>query len=138
MHKLVQIVRFESARRLPKVPEGHPCGNVYGLAFKLEIHVEGEMDSETGFVIDFGHIETGIKPIYNQIDHNYLNDIEGLENPTSEVLIKWIWEKLYEEFQKSWNGNKSNGFKSKLVKLVLWENEVSRVEYDGAGTDYQM
>ena len=138
MHKLVQIVRFESARRLPKVPEGHPCGNVYGLAFKLEIHVEGEMDPETGFVIDFCHIETGIKPIYNQIDHNYLNDIEGLENPTSEVLIKWIWEKLYDEFQNSWNRSKSEGVKSKLVKLVLWENEVSRVEYDGSGTDYQM
>tara|TARA_B100000945_G_scaffold141886_1_gene113667 strand:- start:522 stop:938 length:417 start_codon:yes stop_codon:yes gene_type:complete len=138
MHKLIQIVRFESARRLPKVPKGHPCGNVYGLAFKLEIHVEGEMDPETGFVIDFGHIETGIKPIYNQIDHNYLNDIEGLENPTSEVLIKWIWEKLYGEFQNSWNRSKSEGFKSKLVKLVLWENEVSKVEYDGSGTDYQM
>ena len=56
MHKLVQIVRFESARKLPKVPEGHPCGNVYGLAFKLEVHVEGKVDPETGFVIDFGHI----------------------------------------------------------------------------------
>ena len=70
MHKLVQIVRFESARKLPKVPEGHPCGNVYGLAFKLEVHVEGEVDPETGFVIDFGHIESAIKPTYDLIDHN--------------------------------------------------------------------
>ena len=65
MHKLVQIVRFESARKLPKVPEGHPCGNVYGLAFKLEVHVEGKVDPETGFVIDFGHIESAIKPTYD-------------------------------------------------------------------------
>ena len=72
MHKLVQIVRFESARRLPKVPEGHPCGNVYGLAFKLEIHVEGKANPDTGFVVDFGHIESGIKPTYDLIDHNYL------------------------------------------------------------------
>ena len=129
MHKLVQIVRFESARKLPKVPEGHPCGNVYGLAFKLEIHVKGNMDPETGFVIDFGRIEAGIKPIYDQIDHNYLNDIEGLENPTSEVLVKWIWDKLFSEFQKSWNLNENNEYKSILDKLVLWENEVSRVEY---------
>ena len=98
------------------MPEGHPCGNVYGLAFKLEIHVEGEMDPETGFVIDFGHIEAGIKPIYNQIDHNYLNDIEGLENPTSEVLINGFG-KIIRRIPKSWNGNKSEGFKSKLVKL---------------------
>ena len=89
MHKLVQIVRFESARKLPKVPEGHPCGNVYGLAFKLEVHVEGKVDPETGFVIDFGHIESAIKPTYDLIDHNYLNDIKGLENPTSEVLVEW-------------------------------------------------
>ena len=130
MHKLVQIVRFESARKLPKGAEGHPCGNVYGLAFKLEIHVEGEMDPETGFVIDFGHIEAGIKPIYNQIDHNYLNDIEGLENPTSEVFDKMDLEKLYEEFQILGMENKNEGFKSRLVKLVLWENEVSRVEYE--------
>ena len=87
MHKLVQIVRFESARKLPKVPEGHPCGNVYGLAFKLEVHVEGKVDPETGFVIDFGHIESAIKPTYDLIDHNYLNDIKGLENPTSEFLL---------------------------------------------------
>ncbi len=141
MHKLVQIIRFESARRLPKVPDGHPCKNVYGLAFKLEIHVEGEMDTETGFVIDFGHIEKyAIKPIYKVIDHNYLNDIEGLENPTSEVLVKWIWERLYDQFHMSWNQNDSNDYKPfcNLTKLVLWENEVSRVEYDGSGTDYQM
>ena len=103
MHKLVQIVRFESARKLPKVPKVHPCGNVYALAFKLEIHVEGRMDPETGFVIDFKDIENGIKPIYDQIDHNYLNDIEGLENPTSEVLVEWIWNKISFHICKIWN-----------------------------------
>ena len=139
MHKLVQIVRFESARKLTKVPEGHPCGKLYGLAFKLEIHVEGEMNPETGFVIDFNHIKRhGFGPTMKKIDHNYLNDIKGLENPTSEILIKWIWEELYDQFHMAWNGSQSEGFKSKLVKLVLWENEVSSVEYDGSGTDYQM
>jgi len=141
MHKLVQIVRFEAARKLTKVPEGHPCGNLYGLAFKLEIHVEGEMNPENGFVIDFDHIkESGFGPTMEKLDHNYLNDIKGLENPTSEILIKWIWEELYDQFHMSWNQDEANGLKPlcKLTKLVLWENEVSRVEYDGAGTDYQM
>ncbi len=118
MHKLVQIVRFEAARKLTKVPEGHPCGNLYGLAFKLEIHVEGEMNPENGFVIDFNDIEETVMPIRDKIDHNYLNDIEGLENPTSEVLIKWIWDNLKPKLDE-------------LTKLVLWENEVSRVEYKG-------
>ena len=124
MHKLVQIVRFESARKLPKVPEGHPCGNVYGLAFKLEVHVEGKVDPETGFVIDFGHIESAIKPTYDLIDHNYLNDIKGLENPTSEVLVEWIWNNLYKHFNNEWNFDKNQNKICNLVKLVLWENEV--------------
>ena len=131
MHKLVQIVRFESARKLPKVPEGHPCGNVYGLAFKLEVHVEGKVNSETGFVIDFGHIESAIKPTYDLIDHNYLNDIKGLENPTSEVLVEWIWNNLYKHFNNEWNFDKNQNKICYLVKLVLWENEVSRVEFKG-------
>ena len=118
MHRLVQIVRFESARRLTKVPKEHPCSNLYGLAFRLEIHVEGEINPKTGFVIDFSEIESHFEPIKKKIDHNYLNDIEGLENPTSEVLVKWIWENLKPEVVD-------------LVKLILWENDVSRVEYSG-------
>ena len=67
----------------------------------------------------------------NLIDHNYLNDIEGLENPTSEVLVEWIWNNLYEHFDKSWNLDKNQKQICNLVKLVLWENEVSRVEFKG-------
>jgi 6-pyruvoyltetrahydropterin/6-carboxytetrahydropterin synthase len=91
---------------------------LYGLAFKLEIHVEGKIDPETGFVVDFSEIEDNFEPLKKKLDHNYLNDLVGLENPTSEVLVEWIWENL-----KPKVGN--------LVKLVLWENEVSRVEYSG-------
>ena len=118
MHKLVHTIRFESARKLTKVPDDHPCSNLYGLAFRLEVHVEGEMDKESGFVIDFDEINKSFKPIYEQIDHNYLNEIEGLENPTSEVLVEWIWNKMAPNL---------NG----LSRLVLWENEVSRVEFNG-------
>ncbi len=118
MHRLVQIVRFESARRLTKVPKEHPCSNLYGLAFRLEIHVEGEINPKTGFVIDFSEIESYFEPIKKKIDHNYLNDIGGLENPTSEVLVKWIWENLKPEVVD-------------LVKLILWENDAARVEYSG-------
>ena len=118
MHKLVHIVRFESARKLTKVPKEHPCSKLYGLAFKLEIHIQGEIDRESGFVLDFNEIEKSFSFIYKQIDHSYLNDIDGLDNPTSEVLIEWIWEKLKPKLEP-------------LVKLVLWENEVSKVEYSG-------
>jgi 6-pyruvoyltetrahydropterin/6-carboxytetrahydropterin synthase len=91
---------------------------LYGLAFKLEIHVEGNVDPKTGFVIDFSEIEGNFEPLKKKLDHNYLNDLEGLENPTSEVLVEWIWKNLKPKVEN-------------LVKLVLWENEVSRVEYSG-------
>ena len=76
------------------------------------------MDKNSGFVLDFNEIEKSFSPIYKQIDHNYLNDITGLENPTSEVLIEWIWNELKPKLEP-------------LVKLVLWENEVSKVEFSG-------
>ena len=118
MHTLVHTIRFESARKLTKIPKDHPCSNLYGLAFKLEIHVEGEIDNSTGFVMDFNDIERKFMAIKKQVDHKYLNDIKGLENPTSEVLIEWIWNKLKPGLQE-------------LTKLVLWENEVSKVEFSG-------
>ena len=118
MHTLVHTIRFESARKLTKVPKDHPCSNLYGLAFKLEIHIEGEIDNSTGFVMDFNKIERKFITIKKQVDHNYLNDIKGLENPTSEVLIEWIWNKLKPDLQS-------------LSKLVMWENDVSRVEFIG-------
>ena len=132
MHRLVHTIRFESARKLTKIPKDHPCSNLYGLAFKLEIHIEGTVNPETGFVVDFNDLENAaFGRIKEQLDHNYLNDIKHLENPTSENLIEWIWNELHDQFSMSWNGSQSDGFKSKLVKLVLWENEVSRVEFSG-------
>ena len=117
-YELVQTVRFESARRLPKVPEGHPCKNLYGLAFYLDIHVVGSLDPETGWVFDFAEIDRAMKPLRDQIDHHYLNDVPGLENPTSEVLVTWIWDHL----KPSLPG---------LTQLVLRENDVSKVIFRG-------
>ena len=85
---------FEAAHRLPHVPEGHKCGRLHGHSFRVAIYIEGEVDPYTGWIRDFSEIKTIFKPIYEQLDHNYLNDIPGLENPTSEVLAKWIWNEL--------------------------------------------
>jgi 6-pyruvoyltetrahydropterin/6-carboxytetrahydropterin synthase len=85
---------FEAAHRLPHVPEGHKCARLHGHSFRLAIFVSGEIGEETGWIMDFAEIKTAFKPIYDQLDHYYLNEIPGLENPTSEVLIRWIWERL--------------------------------------------
>ncbi|WP_341503662.1 6-carboxytetrahydropterin synthase QueD [Gallaecimonas sp. GXIMD4217] len=85
---------FDSAHRLPHVPEGHKCGRLHGHTFKVRLEITGEVDPYTGWVMDFGDIKALFKPLYERLDHNYLNDIEGLENPTSEILARWIWERL--------------------------------------------
>jgi len=85
---------FDSAHRLTGVPNGHKCGRLHGHTFSVDIHVRGDVDPITGFVLDFADIARAFIPILDQLDHAYLNDIEGLENPTSENIACWIWPKL--------------------------------------------
>jgi 6-pyruvoyltetrahydropterin/6-carboxytetrahydropterin synthase len=86
--------RFEAAHRLPKMPEGHKCRRLHGHSFSVEIAVEGECDPDLDILIDYADISLAFKPILEILDHNYLNEIEGLENPTSENIAAWIWQKL--------------------------------------------
>ena len=85
---------IEAARSLPNLSDDHPCKKVHGHSFKITITISGEIEPQTGFVLDFNDITTAFKPIKKQIDHVYLNDINGLENPSSENLCIWIWNKL--------------------------------------------
>ncbi len=88
---------IESAHRLPNLPADHKCSRLHGHSFHIRICVEGEVNPETGWIIDFAEIKAAYKPIFDQLDHHYLNDIEGLENPTSENLAKWIWDRMKQE-----------------------------------------
>ena len=95
--KIYKRFSIEAAHRLPNLPADHKCSRLHGHSFMVEVHVEGDVDPNTGWVMDFADIKKVFKPIYNQLDHHYLNDIEGLENPTSEVLAKWVYDKLKPE-----------------------------------------
>lgn len=88
---------FEAAHLLPHVPEGHKCGRLHGHTFYVKLTIEGNVGLDTGWIMDFSDLKAIFKPIYDRLDHYYLNDIEGLENPTSEVLAKWIWNQLKPE-----------------------------------------
>jgi 6-pyruvoyltetrahydropterin/6-carboxytetrahydropterin synthase len=95
--RLMEIFKeftFEAAHRLPNLPPEHKCSRLHGHSFKAEIHVLGPVDPTLGWVQDFGDIKAVFKPYYEMLDHNYLNEIEGLENPTSEVIARWIWQKV--------------------------------------------
>jgi 6-pyruvoyltetrahydropterin/6-carboxytetrahydropterin synthase len=85
---------IEAAHRLPNVPAGHKCARVHGHSFRIELVVRGVVDAHAGWVMDFADIRAAFQPIYDQLDHHYLNEIEGLENPTSENLARWIWRAL--------------------------------------------
>jgi len=85
---------FEAAHRLPNVSAGHKCARLHGHSFRVEIHVTGALEPHLGWVLDFGDIKEAFKPLHDQLDHHYLNDVAGLENPTSEVLARWIWQRM--------------------------------------------
>lgn len=85
---------FEAAHHLPNVAPGHKCARLHGHSFRVRVHVTGEVDPGAGWVVDFGDIAAACAPVRDALDHRYLNEIPGLENPTSEVLAAWIWERL--------------------------------------------
>ena len=108
----------EAAHRLPSVPEGHKCSRLHGHSFKIEIYVSGEIEVHSGWIMDFADIKQAFQPLYDQLDHHYLNEIEGLENPTSENLARWIWQKLIGELPQ-------------LSKIVVRETCTSGCVYKG-------
>jgi 6-pyruvoyltetrahydropterin/6-carboxytetrahydropterin synthase len=85
---------FEAAHRLPNVPVDHKCARLHGHSFRVEVHIRGIVEERAGWVMDFAYIKEVFKPLHEQLDHHYLNEIEGLSNPTSENLARWIWERL--------------------------------------------
>lgn len=95
--KIMEIFKeftFEAAHHLPNVPADHKCRRLHGHSFRVTVYAEGPVGAETGWVMDFGDISSAVKPVIAQLDHYYLNEIDGLENPTSENLARWIWQNL--------------------------------------------
>ena len=90
---------FDSAHELPNVPEGHKCKNLHGHTYHLTVFLEGDLDEKLGWVMDFSELREVMKPVLKKMDHHYLNDLPGLENPTSEVLVRWIWQQIQPQLQ---------------------------------------
>jgi 6-pyruvoyltetrahydropterin/6-carboxytetrahydropterin synthase len=109
---------FEAAHYLPNVPEGHKCGRLHGHSFRVTVFVDGPIQQPTGWVMDFADIKMTFKPILDRLDHYYLNEIPGLENPTSEQLAIWIWNELKPKLPE-------------LVRIRVCETCTSGCEYTG-------
>ena len=91
---IFRVFQLEAAHFLPNVPDGHKCARMHGHSFRIEVHVSGEPGGETGWVMDFADLRRAFQPLFDQLDHHCLNEIGGLENPTSENLARWIWQRL--------------------------------------------
>lgn len=92
--ELRKTFQFEAAHLLPKLPATHKCRRLHGHSFKVEIVVAGPCDPELGWLIDYADLSAAFRPLWEQLDHRYLNEVPGLENPTSEQIAVWIWDRL--------------------------------------------
>ena len=92
--EIAREYRFEAAHLLPHVPEGHKCRRLHGHSFRVTLTVGGDVDPRLGWICDFADIDGAWRPLFEALDHRYLNEVEGLDNPTSEVLARWILERL--------------------------------------------
>ncbi len=117
--ELIREYRFEAAHRLPHVPAGHKCARLHGHSFKIELTVAGPVDEATGWLIDFGVLDEHVQPLLDRLDHHYLNEIPGLENPTSELLARWLWHEIAPRIPQ-------------LVAVTIFETCDARCVYRGA------
>ena len=116
--ELRKTFQFEAAHLLPRSPKAHKCRRLHGHSFKVEIAVAGECDAELGWVMDYADMSDAFKPIWEKLDHRYLNEIVGLENPTSENVALWIWKKLKPKLPL-------------LIEVVVAETCTARCVYRG-------
>ena len=116
--ELRKTFQIEAAHRLPNVPTGHKCARLHGHSWRIEVAIEGPVGNDTGWVMDYAELKAAFQPIHDRIDHNYLNEIPGLENPTSERLAVWLWNELKPRLPL-------------LSELVIAETCTSRCVYRG-------
>ncbi len=92
--EIYKVFHIEAAHRLPNLPASHKCSRLHGHSFRVEIYISGEPQPDSGWLMDFADLKQAFGPTFEALDHRYLNEIPGLENPTSEMLARWIWQRL--------------------------------------------
>lgn len=115
---IFKVFTIEAAHRLPHLPASHKCSRLHGHSFRIELHVSGPVSAREGWVQDFAELSAAFKPLFDRLDHHYLNEIPGLDNPTSENLARWLWRELKPSLPL-------------LAKIVVHETCTAGCIYDG-------
>ncbi len=116
--ELVRTFKFDAAHSLPNVPSDHKCAGLHGHTYRVDVHVTGEVDPDSGWVMDFGDIKRAVQPVIDRLDHRLMNEIEGLSNSTSELLGHWLWERIRPNLPG-------------LSAVIVYETEASKCIYRG-------
>jgi 6-pyruvoyltetrahydropterin/6-carboxytetrahydropterin synthase len=116
--KLKKIFMFDAAHKLPDLEAGHKCATLHGHTYKVEILLEGPVEERKKWLIDFGEFKRIVQPVIDELDHTFLNDIPGLENPTAENICRWLWGKIKPMLPL-------------LYEIVVWETDTSACIYNG-------
>lgn len=116
--QIFKVFRIEAAHRLPNLPASHKCSRLHGHSFRVKIYISGEPGARSGWIMDFAELKQAFAPVFDALDHRYLNEIPGLDNPTSENLARWIWQRLQPALPQ-------------LAKVVIAETCTSGCVYRG-------
>ncbi len=116
--ELIKTFRFDAAHSLTHLPPGHKCRNMHGHGYRVDIHVTGEVQAETGWLIDFGDLKAIVQPVIDTLDHANLDEIAELKVSTSEMLAKYMWDRIKPHLPI-------------MTAIEIWESDSSRCVYRG-------
>ncbi|HUV30590.1 MAG TPA: 6-carboxytetrahydropterin synthase QueD [Acidobacteriota bacterium] len=116
--KLSKQFHFEASHRLDHLPPEHPCHELHGHSYRVEVEVAGEVSETTGFLIDYHDLKRIVQPVIDRLDHKNLNDVDGLELTSTEYVSRWLWERIKPGLPI-------------LSRITVYETATSKCEYEG-------
>ena len=116
--ELTKTYHFEAAHALTRAPEGHRCRHIHGHTYQVDVTLRGPVDPDVGWLMDYGDITAAVKPVIELLDHQFLNEVEGLSQPTSENLCAWLWDHISRSTPHLW-------------EICVRETPTSRCRYRG-------
>lgn len=118
--RICKTFTFDAAHRLDLLPPDHKCHHLHGHTYRVDIIVTGGVDASVGWVVDYADVAKAWQPLFDKLDHKYLNDVGGLSIPTTETLAVWIYDQLHTPLM---------GHNFRLHSVRVYESSTTYCEY---------